>query len=543
MIELRFDLIIGNGKIIDGAGNPWYSGDMAVSDGKIARIGRLTGERAERTIDASGLIVAPGFVDAHSHADAVSIVFPELQSTVMQGITTVVAGMCGSSLAPVNPAYREEVERRVLDSLPQGIEFKITWSSFDNYLKKEETLKLGVNMAHMVGHGTVRVAGMGYDARAPTSDELYRMQQLTIEAMESGAYGISTGLIYPPGIFSNTDEIVELAKVVAKYGGVYASHIRGEGVSLLGAVEEAIAIGENAGTPVHIAHHKAASKEVWGKSVETLRIMEDARKRGVDVSFDQYPYPAGATSLVTLFPPWVHDGGMEKLLERLRDPETRNRIRRDIETGLEGWENFSKDVGWENVVVSHVRTEANKAVEGLNMTEITRMRGDPDEFTALYNLVLEEDGSPGMIIFSMNEDDIRRIMQSPLQMVGTDSLSASPTGPMSHGRPHPRHYGTYPRILGRYVKDGTLRIEESIRKMTSFPAQRFSLLDRGLIKPGMCADITIFNPETVIDKATFTSPHQFPVGIEYVIVNGNVTVEKGEFTGDLGGKTLRKRWP
>ena len=538
---MHFDLIIRNGKIIDGAGNPWYAGDLAISEGKIAEIGRLSGERVDKTIDARGLVVSPGFVDAHSHADDVSLVFPELLSTVMQGITTVVAGMCGSSLAPINPALKDEIEKRERASLPAGVDFKITWSSFDEYLKREEALKLGTNMAHMVGHGAVRVAGMGFDARPPNSEELKRMRQLTAEAMEAGAYGISTGLIYPPGVFAKTDEIVELAKVAAQYNGVYASHIRGEGATLLKAVEEAITIGERAGLPVHIAHHKAASREVWGKSVETLRMMEDARGRGVDVSFDQYPYPAGATSLVTLFPPWVHDGGMEKLLGRLSDPETRKRIRRDMETGLEGWENFSGDIGWENVFVTHVRTEENREVEGKNLAEITKMRGEPDEFTALYKLVLEEEGAAGMIVFSMNHEDIRRIMQSHLQMVGTDSLSASPTGAMSYGKPHPRYYGTYPRILGRYVKEGTLRIEEAIRKMTSFPAQRFGLLDRGLIRPGMCADVTVFNPETVIDKATFEDPHQYPEGIEYVIVNGTVTVEKGKFTGSLGGKTLRKK--
>jgi len=538
---LSYDLIIKNGKVIDGAGNPWYHGDVAVAEGRISAIGRLGKPHADRVIDAKGLVIAPGFVDAHSHADTVSLVFPQLESTVMQGITTVVAGQCGDSLAPVNPDLRAEQEKLANASLPPGLELKFTWTTFDEYLRREEELELGVNVAHLVGHGTLRIAAMGFDARDPTNEELGKMKRLAADAMEAGAFGLSTGLIYPPGIFAKTEEIVEIAKAVASRGGVYDSHIRGEGRNLLKSLEEAIAIGERAGLPVQISHHKASHRDVWGKSVETLRMMEEARRRGVDVTLDQYPYPAGATSLATVLPPWAHDGGMDKLLERLRDPKLRERMRRDIEKGLPGWENFGGGVGWKNTYISQVKTDANRTAEGKNVSEIREMRGDPDEFTTVYKLLLEEDGAVGMIIFSQDEGDIRRIMQHPLHMVGTDSLSASPTGAMSYGKPHPRYYGTYPKILGRYVREGALRLEEAIRKMTSFPAQRFGLLDRGLIRPGMCADITVFDPETVIDKATFENPHQFPEGIEYVIVNGTATVDKGKFTGNLGGKTLRKR--
>ncbi|UCH58147.1 MAG: D-aminoacylase [Candidatus Bathyarchaeota archaeon] len=541
-MHLVYDLIIRDGRIIDGAGNPWYKGNVAVSRGRIEAIGKLDGAEAKMIIDARGLVVAPGFIDAHSHSDSSTLIYRQMESTVMQGITTVVAGQCGSSIAPVNPDLVEEMEKRWADWLPPEIEFKITWTTFDEYLNEGEKDGLGANIAHLVGHGAVRIASMGYEAREPTQSELEHMRELVREAMEAGAYGLSSGLIYPPGIFAETNELIELAKVAAKYGGVYDSHIRDEGLNLLRSVEEAITIGEKAGLPVQISHHKASNKEVWGKSADTLAMIDEARNRGVDVTVDQYPYRAGATSLVTLLPPWAHDGGREKLLERLNDPELREKIKSDIEEGIPGWENFAGDLGWEKIYVTSVKTDENKPVEGKNLAEINEMRGDPDVFTSLFNLLLEEDGAAGMVIFSMDEGDIRRIMSSPYHMVGTDAGSTAPTGFMRRGKPHPRHYGTYPKILGRYVREeGVLSIEQAVRKMTSMPAQRFGILDRGVLRPGMWADITIFNPDTVIDRATYQDPHQFPEGIEYVIVNGQITVDSGKYTQALAGRILRKR--
>jgi N-acyl-D-amino-acid deacylase len=542
VIRLSYDLIIRGGRVVDGAGNPWYRGDVAVSDGKIASIGKLAGSEAERVIDAGGLVVTPGFIDAHSHSNGTTLYYRQMESNVMQGVTTVVAGQCGSSSAPVNPDLRQEMEERLARILPPEVELKITWTTFDEYLKEEEKEGLGANIAHNVGHGALRVAAMGYEARDPTQGELEKMKELTAEAMEAGAYGLSTGLIYPPGIFAKTEEIIELAKVAARYGGIYDTHIRGEGKTLMKALEEAIKIGEKAGISVHISHHKAANKEVWGRSADTLATMEEARKRGVDITADQYPYRAGSTGLATLLPPWAHEGGMERLLERLRDPELRRRMRENVEEGLPEWENFAGELGWENIYVTRVITEENKHLEGKNLSEIREARGDPDECTSLFDLLLEEEGAAGMILFSMDEGDIRRIMKHHLQMVGTDSGSSSTTGFMRRGKPHPRGYGSYPKILGRYVRElGVLRLEEAIRKMTSMPAQRFGILDRGLLRPGMRADITVFDPDTVIDKATYQDPHQYPEGIEYVVVNGVVTVDKGTYTGALAGKTLRKR--
>lgn len=534
--------MIKNGRIIDGAGNPWYKGDVGVIDGKIHAIGKLGKHDAQNTIDASGLFVVPGFIDAHSHADHETLVYKDMENITHQGITTVAAGQCGSTPAPLSDINREQAQKTKDNSLPEGINLKLTWSSFDDYLKEEEKTNLGANVAHMVGHGAIRAASMGYENRAPTSSELDQMRQYTAEAMESGAYGLSTGLIYPPGIYAKTDEIIELAKIAAKYSGIYDSHIRGEGKSLMNSLNEALEVGFKAGIPVQISHHKIASKSIWGSSLETLQMFMDARAKGLDVTVDQYPYKAGSTGLMTLLPPWVHDGGREKALERLRDPELRARMKREIENGIEGWENFGGELGWENVFVTSVKSEENKPVEGLNMAEIKEHRGSPDEFTALYQLLLEEEGTAGMVIFYGDEEDVKRIMRHPLHMVGTDAGCCATEGPFYSGKPHPRHYGTYPKVLGKYVREeGNLTWEEAIRKMTSFPAQRFGIIDRGLLRPGMCADITIFNPETVIDKATYKDPHNYPAGIPYVIVNGGITISMGEYTEKNYGRTLRKQ--
>ena len=533
--------MIKNGRVIDGAGNPWYKADVGVNGGKIAAIGKLKAD-AKKTIDASGHFVVPGFIDAHSHGDYNTLVYRDLENVIHQGITTIAAGQCGSSPAPLSDLIREQAQKTFDANLPEGIELKLSWSSFDDYLREEEKEKLGANVAHMVGHGAIREAAMGYDARAPTGEELEKMKEYTAEAMKSGAYGLSTGLIYPPGIYAKTDEIIELAKVAAKYGGIYDSHIRGEGKTLMKALEEALEIGYRANIPVQISHHKVATSSLWGSSVKTLDMFEKAREKGIDVTLDQYPYKAGSTSLITLLPPWVHDGGREKALERLRNPELRARMKKEIEEGIEGWENFAGELGWENVYVTSVITDENKYVEGLNMKEITEKRGAKDEFTALYELLLEEDGAPGMIIFYGDEGDVKRIMQSHLHMVGTDAGCCTVEGPFCKGKPHPRHYGTYPKILGKYVREEKiLTWEQAIRKMTSFPAQRFGILNRGLLRPGMCADIVVFNPETVIDTATYKDPHNFPTGIPYVVVNGEVTISDGVFTKNRSGVTLRKR--
>lgn len=537
---MDFDLIIKNGKIIDGAGNPWYYGDVGIKDGRIKVISKIESD-AENVIDAKGLYIAPGFIDAHSHGDYNTLVYRQMENIIHQGITTVVAGQCGASPAPLSDLVREEEQKATNAQLPEGVSLELSWSSFDDYLKEEEKDGLGANTAHLVGHGAIRSASMGNNARPPTDGELQTMRDYTREAMQSGAYGLSTGLIYPPGIYAKTDEIIELAKVAADYGGIYDSHIRGEGRTLMAALNEAIEVGEKGGIPVQISHHKIASSTLWGSSVETMKMFEAARERGIDVTVDQYPYKAGSTSLMTLLPPWAHDGGLEAALERLRDPELRSKMKKNIEEGIDGWENFAKELGWENVFVTSVVSEENRPIEGMNMVEIKDHRGADDEFHALFEVLLEEEGAAGMVIFYGDEEDVKRIMRHPLHMVGTDAGCCTVEGPFCRGKPHPRHYGTYPKILGKYVREEkVISWEEAIRKMTSFPAQRFGILDRGLLRPGMWADITIFDPETVIDKATYKDPHNFPEGIPYVIVNGKIAIDKGKYTGVLAGKTLRK---
>lgn len=538
---MKLDLIVRNGRIIDGAGNPWYYGDVGVKDGMIVAVASLKGT-AESEIDAKGMFVVPGFVDAHSHGDYNTLVYRQMENLVHQGITTVVAGQCGASPAPLSDLIREEAQRGSDAQLPEGYNLKLSWSSFDEYLSLEEAEGLGANIAHLVGHGAIRSAAMGNDARAPSAAELEAMRDYTREAMLSGAYGLSTGLIYPPGIYAETDEIIELAKVAAEYDGIYDSHIRGEGKTLMAALKEAIEVGEKASIPVQISHHKIASRSLWGSSAETMKMFEEARDKGLDVTVDQYPYKAGSTSLMALLPPWAHDGGREAALERLRDPGARERMRGEIENGIEGWENFAGELGWENVYVTSVVSDGNKPVEGMNMSQIREHRRADDEFTALFELLLEEDGAAGMVIFYGEEGDIKRIMEHPLHMVGTDAGCCAAEGPFRRGKPHPRHYGTYPKILGKYVREeGVVSWEEAIRKMTSFPAQRFGLLDRGLLRPGMWADIVVFDPDTVIDTATYEDPHSYPEGIPFVVVNGVVAVSDGVFTGALGGRTLRKQ--
>jgi len=536
---LPHDAIIRNACIIDGSGNPWFKGDLAIYAGKIAKIGRLPTQPAERTIDAQGQFVCPGFIDIHSHSD-VTIPFNRLvESSVRQGITTMVVGSCGISVAPVEKKNEHLLQRYISPFLPSEQKLKMEWSSFGEYLKWQEKKGCSTNIVGLVGHGTIRIAAMGFEERRPTNAELQEMKNLVEEAMRSGAFGMSTGLIYPPGIFSETTELIELSKVVAKYEGVYFSHIRGEGATLLEAVKEAITIGEEAGLPVQISHHKAAGKVNWGKTVETLKMMEEARERGVDVTFDQYPYSAAMTTLATLLPPWAHEGGMEKTLERLRNPSQREKMRKDIEQGILGWQNWIGDCGWDNITVSSVVSERNKFLEGKNLTEIAALR-KKDEFTALCDLLLEEQGNATMVMHAMNEEDVRRVMKHHLQMIGTDAWSVAPYGVLGGGKPHPRFYGTYPRVLGKYVREEkVLTLEEAVRKGTSFPAQRLQLEDRGMIREGFWADLVIFNPARILDKATFTDPHNYPEGIEYVLVNGEVVLEKESHNGKLAGKILK----
>jgi len=536
---MDFDILIKNGKIIDGTGNPFYKMDIAIKFGRIAKMGQKATGSAANEIDATGMVVCPGFIDPHSHDDFALPFNPKLSTRVRQGITTSIIGNCGEGLAPVSsdPDRMGFIKKRV--SLFTGEELDITWHSYGEYLAAMENLEFTLNMVPLVGFGPIRIAGgPGFEDRPPTPNELECMKEHVDEAMQAGAFGISTGLILTPQIYAKPAEVLELVKVVGKYGGLYFSHIRSEGASIIDALNEAIETTEKSGcTGVQIAHHKIAGKSYWGLSEETLRLMDDANTRGVCVTCDQYPYNRGMNPLITLLPPWVHIGGTEKIMERLQNPADRERIKMDITKGIEGWENWLKEGGWARIYISTVQSDHWKFAEGKSLAEITQIRGHGDEWQTLFDLLLEEKIKVTMTFELMGDEDIRRIMTGRYTMIGTDAIGVH----SSQGKPHPRSYGTYPRVLGHYVREeGVLQWEDAIRRMTSLPAQRLGLWDRGLLREEMAADIVMFDPKTVIDKATYENPHQYPEGITHVIINGELVVRDEQQTEKMPGKIFRR---
>jgi len=531
-----FDVIIKNGYVIDGAGNPWFKADVGIQNEKIARTGKLNTEEATKIIDALGLVVSPGFIDMHSHSDFLLLINPKAESKIRQGVTTEVVGNCGGSAAPLNEVMKEDIKKTT--PLFEEAKLELDWSTMREYLNRLDRQGIALNVVPLVGHENVRVPVIGFDNRAPKEAELEEMKKVLVQAMEDGAFGMSTGLIYPPGCYAKTDELIELSKVVASYGGIYTSHIRGEGRELLNSVKEAIEIGEKARLPVEISHHKAGGKNNWGRVKESLKIIDEARARGIDVTCDVYPYIAASFGMSSMLPPWAHEGGTEKLLERLRDPKTRERLRREMEEGLPDWSSPFRTAGWNATMIARCRK--NPDFEGKSIAEITQAkRVDPFEF--VFNLLIEESASVSVVRFAMCEEDVRTVIQHPVSMIGTDGSAFAQYGVLGEGKPHPRSYGTFPRVLGKYVREEKIvTLENAVRKMTSLPAQKLGLRDRGLVKEGMYADIAIFDPKRVIDKASYTDPHQYPEGIEYVLVNGKIVIERGEHTGVLAGKALRK---
>ena len=522
-----FDVLIRRGHIVDGCGNPWVKADLGVVNGKIEAIGNLAGESGSKKIDAKSLIVTPGFIDMHSHSDFYVLLNPYGESKIFQGITTEVVGNCGDSAAPMNDrlrAYREKYMRQEL-----GPDFKLDWSSMKEYMERINEKGASFNVAPLVGQGTVRANVMGFEDRKPTDTEMKKMCSLVAKSMEDGAWGLSTGLIYMPGCYTETDEIVSLARVAAKYCGIYASHIRGEGETLLQAVNEAVEIGEKANIPVEISHFKAFGRKYWGMTKESLRLVEEARAKGIDVTVDQYPYLAGSTGLATLLPYWAQEGGKDVLLERLKDPETRKKIKEDFNLVEREWDQ-----------VKIVFAEKHPQFTGKSIVEIAKIE-DEDPSNTVFDLLVEEQASVAIVVFGISEEDGRRVMKSPYMMVGTDGSAVSPKGILGRGKTHPRFYGTFPRILGRYVREEkVLTLQEAVRKMTSMPAQKIGLRDRGLLREGMVADIVIFDAGKITDEATYTDPHRFPSDIHYVIVNGEIVVRRNRHTRVLPGRTLKK---
>ena len=536
---VNYDLLIKNAKLIDGTGNPWFKGDIGISGDSISKIGRLDRETADKTIDAAGKIAAPGFIDIHGHSDLSILADPLCKSKIHQGVTTEVTGNCGHSGFPIKEDRLEELKKTYSFMGDAGIEWD--WRSPEDYFNKVESQGISMNIAPLLGHGTLRIAAMGFDDRPPNDDEKKNMNQMVREAMEAGAFGLSSGLIYPPGSYSSTEELIDLCKTVSGFDGIYSSHVRGESDSVIEAFEEAIEIGEMAGVGVQISHHKIAGKQNWGRSKESLKTIMDARARGIDVTSDQYPYTAGSTGLGSLLPDWAHEGGTEQLLDRIKDDQTRERIKKDIkEDRIEGWWNPLKSSGWENVMVVGFNTKANKRFEGKTLAEIAEERGEGN-YENLFNLLLEEEAGVRMILFMMDPDDVATILKHPTTMIGTDGRALSPEGILAEGKTHPRAYGTYPRILGKYVREKeVLPLEEAIRKMTSLPAQKLGLKDRGLLREGYRADLVIFDPEKIIDRSTYQDPHKLPEGISHVTVNGKLVVENSEHKQIRTGEVIKK---
>ncbi|MFB0543955.1 MAG: amidohydrolase family protein [Candidatus Bathyarchaeia archaeon] len=548
---MPFDLILKKGRIVDGAGNPWYRGDIAIGKGKIAAISRSIGKKAERVIDLGGLTIAPGFIDTHSHTDR-SIYWNKYgESALKQGITTMATGMCGGSAAPTT----EELAERMMERLPER---RIGWRTFKDFLRKVSENGLGINIAPFVGHNTIRTIvlgpeGKGGERTEVTRRELRKMKAYVNEAIKAGAFGLSTGLIYAPGRNATTEEIMDLCEVVTKYRGLYFTHIRNEGDTLLAAVAEAAEIGRKAGIPVHIAHFKASGRANWGKIVPALAIVEEARRSGVDITIDQYPYHRSQVgSLLSRLRLPGDPSEPEKLLEELRDEEkwakrrekvlgnfreaerTNEERRRSLKAAGVAWPYYT---GMKNTVI--VYSKSHPEYVDKTVVEVAEERG-VELVDAIRDLVVEDEGTT-RTAGHMCEDDVRTALKHPLVMVGTDSSSIDGLPESPYATTHPRSLGSYPRILGKYVREERLLpLEEAIRKMTSYPAQRLRLGDRGLLRPGFWADIVVFDPETVNEVATFADPNHYPVGIEYVLVNGVVALEKGELTKALAGKVLKR---
>lgn len=528
-----YDLIIRNARVADGTGAPCYRADVALSAGRIAALGRLAEDAsAHASIDAAERVLAPGFIDIHNHSDFLVLRDPAMHTKLKQGVTTQVIGQCGISAAPVTPENLELLDRYV-GFIKAGAEPDWSWRSFGDWLGVLDSLALGTNVASMVGHGTVRIAVMGFADRRPTDGELQRLRQMIRDAMSAGAFGMTTGLIYPPGVYAATQEIVDIAAALRDFAGLYASHIRNESYRVLESVREAIDVAERNRIAGQISHFKAAGRKNWGKVKQTLELLEQARDRGVDIAADVYPYTAASTTLRAMLPPWVNEGGLESTLERLRDTAQRTCIVREIET-TEDWENFYLQSGGAEGVIP-VYTPATPDYEGRTLAEIANRMGKP-ALDAALDLIVMNKGWDNTCYRMMSEDDVRMVLQHPLTMVASDSI---PSGPGAKG--HPRTNGTFPRVLGEYVREqGILSLEDAVRKMSSMPAGRLGLAGKGLIQAGMDADLVVFDPQTVNAGADFDHPDGEPVGIDYVFVNGRKAIDHGEPTGAAAGRVLRK---
>jgi N-acyl-D-aspartate/D-glutamate deacylase len=532
--QQQYDLIIRNGHIIDGTGSPWYAGDVAIRDGRIAAVGALVNAKAEKTIDAAGMVVAPGFIDMLGQSDLSILVNPRLPSKIFQGITTEITGE-GGSAAPLNDSIIA-ADRVGYDH------YKITpdWRTFAEYFARLERQGIGINVAHYVGATQVRRMVLGDVDRTPTAGQLEQMRALVRQAMQDGAVGVSTSLQYPPAPYAKTDELIALAAEAARYGGVYATHMRSESDEIIPALDEAIRIGREARIPVEIWHLKVAGKRNWGRMPEVVAKIESARRAGVDIAADTYGYTAWFNSLSAMVPDWAHDGGAAKLLERLRDPAARQRIRKDMETPG-SWQNnaWQEISGPEAILIGAVQNPALLGLQGKTLAQVAKEKKS-DPIDALLDLLIEDQGYTSVAVFGMAEKDVVLALKQPWVSINNDSQGTAPDGILGQEHPHPRAYGTFPRILRKYVRaEKALSLQDAIRKFTSLPAQRMRLGDRGVLKAGMWADVVVFDPAQVRDLATFAKPNQLSEGMRWVLVNGVPVIDDGKATGALPGKVLR----
>ena len=528
-----FDLVITNGHIIDGSGSPWYSGDIGIRGGKIAAIGNLSADARTRTIDAQGKVVAPGFIDMLGQSEMTILVDPRLPSKIYQGITTEITGE-GGSAAPLNDA--------IIRADHSGYEhYHITpdWRTFRQYFARLEKQGMGINLASYVGATQVRRMVLGDDDKQPSPEQLVQMKTLVRDAMKDGAVGVSTSLEYAPAPYAKTDELIALASEASKFGGIYATHMRSESDAVLASIDEALRIGREARIPVEIWHLKVAGKNNWGRMPEVVAKINAARNAGMDVSANTYAYTAWFNDFSAFVPPWGHDGGTAKMVERLKDPGMRARMRKDMLTPSKDWDNEWQEIpGPEAIMIGIVQNPKLVPLQGKRLSDIAKL-WNKDPLDALFDFLME-DPNAGVAVFGMSQPDVTLALQQPWVSIDNDSSGASPEGILGQEHPHPRAYGTFPRILSKYVREEkALTLEDAIRKFSALAAQRMCLSDRGVLKSGMWADIVIFDPSTVHDRATFENPNQFSEGMDYVLVNGVPVVDQSKMTGKLPGKVLR----
>jgi len=536
----RYDVVLTGGRIVDGTGNPWFRGDVAILGDRIAAVGVLPeGYETERTIDAAGKVVCPGFIDIHSHSDRVFFLDGRAEGKIRQGVTTEILGehSSGGPNTGLKPPETVEIDGEAIEIRTLG-----------DYFEALERAGIGVNAASYVGLGNLLECVLGQEHGRPNETQFEELETLIHEAMNDGAIGLSTMVAHPQELELTTEDLIRLARAVAPSDGIYSTHIRNEGTEVFEAIREAIRIGEQAGVPVDIIHIKIADERLWGRMNEIVALIDAARERGVNVQANVYPYTRGNNNLVSIIPPWAHEGGTEALLDRLRDPDTRERVKRDIRSGLPGWYNHYLAVGgdWSRMLISGRLSPENAEFEGKTMDEVLERLAAgrdprPDPLDLLCELLIAEGGSVGTIYAHHTEEDMNRAMLQPWCSIGSDGSALAVEGPLRTGHPHPRNFGTFPRVLGRYVRErGLLRLEQAIRKMTSENAAKVGLLDRGLLRPGLFADVTVFDPETVIDTSTYLEPFQYPRGIEFVLVNGVLVLDAGEPNGALPGRALRR---